>query len=467
MSTGLAVVLGLIIGLAAGAGIVWLAQARKLARSGQERDEHALRNAEVTAELTAERDAARTEAELRSQRNAELTVERDAARAETQQQRELAAGLQAKLATAVADRDARVEEMTKKQAEIETRFTEIAAQVSQSTRETFMKEFRDLTTEQTKSAGKTVSELVEPMRERLKELHEHVNKADTARAEDTAKVSQSVEQLVSETSGLRQILRDSKMRGAWGEQHLRNVIEAAGMSRHIDYIEQATLGEPGGETRSRPDVVVKVPGGTSVVIDAKTPFAAYDRAVNSSDETEQREALAEHAAALSERARELGNRDYGRWVSGSPDFVLMYVPTDPMLDVAMDADGEVWQNAWQRHRVLIATPGLLIAFLRTVALAWQRHDIARNAEEVAKLGNDLYSRLSKYLEHVDKMGRGLRSAVDAYNGSIGSFERMVLPGARRFRELGSVSGSDELDGANPIELDVRAVTAPELEPGEG
>ena len=426
MSTGLAVILGVLIGLAAGAGVAWAVLARRAAT---------------------------------------LASERDAARDESAGQRDAVSELRAQLAAVEADRAARVEEMAKKQVELEARFKEIAAEVSETTRANFMKEFRDLTAEQTKTAGKTVSDIVEPMRERLRELQEHVNKADKARVEDTAKVSHSVDQLMSETSGLRRILRDSKMRGAWGEQHLRNVIEAAGMSRHIDFVEQATLGETGADVRLRPDVVVKVPGGASVVIDAKTPFAAYDRAMQSSDEAEQQRALAEHAAALSERAKELGGRDYSRWVSGSPDFVLMYVPTDPMLDVAMDVDSDVWQNAWG-HRVLIATPGLLIAFLRTVALAWQRHDIARNAEEVASLGNELYSRLSKYVEHVEKMGRGLRSAVDAYNGSIGSFERMVLPQARRFRELGSVTGNDELDGPNAIEIDVRTVTAPELESGE-
>ncbi len=428
MSTGFAVVLGLLMGLTAGAVVVWAVLSRRLAQ---------------------------------------VAHERDTARDESAGQRDAVAELRADLASVEADRAARVETMAKQQAEIENRFKEIAAQVSETTRDAFMKEFRDLSTEQTKTAGKTVKELVEPMRERLAELQKHVNKADKARVEDTAKVSQSVDQLVSETSGLRQILRDSKMRGAWGEQHLRNVVEAAGMSRHIDYIEQATVGELGAEGRLRPDVVVKVPGGASVVIDAKTPFAAYDRAVQSADEAEQQRALAEHAAALIERAKELGDRDYGRWVSGSPDFVLMYVPTDPMLDVAMDVDSDVWQNAWHRHRVLIATPGLLIAFLRTVALAWQRQDIARNAETVAKLGNDLYSRLSTYLEHVDKMGRGLRSAVGAYNDSVGSLQSRVLPQAKRFRDLGSVTGGDELDEPNPIELDVRAVTAAELEPGQG
>lgn len=427
MSTGLAVVLGAIAGLAVGAMVVWAVLSRRLKNE---------------------------------------IAERKKAHDESVNQREAASELRTQLAMVEADRAARVEEMAKQQAEIEGRFKEIAAQISETTRDAFMKEFRDLSAEQTKTAGKTVSELVTPMRERLQELQEHVSNADKARVADTAKVSKSVDQLVSETSGLRQILRDSKMRGAWGEQHLRNVIEAAGMSRHIDYIEQATVGEPGGEGRLRPDVVVKVPGGASVVIDAKTPFAAYDRAVQTADQAEQQQALAEHAAALSERAKELGERDYGRWVPGSPDFVLMYVPTDPMLDVAMDVDSDVWQNAWHRHRVLIATPGLLIAFLRTVALAWQRQDVARNAEKVASLGNELYSRLSTYVEHVDKMGRGLRSAVGAYNDSVGSFERMVLPQARRFRDLGSVTGGEELSEPSLVERDVRAANAPELSSGD-
>ena len=448
MSNGLALVLGLLAGLAVGSVAIWALLSPRLQRATAERER-----------LAVERDGA-------ERRNSELTGERDAARAEALELRETAAELGRKLATAEADGKARVEEMTKKQAELEGRFKEIAAEVSEATRDSFMKEFRDLTTEQTKTAGNTVKELVEPMRERLAELQKHVDKADTARAADTAKVSQSVDKLVSETSGLRQILRDSKMRGAWGEQHLRNAIEAAGMSRHIDYIEQATIGEASEDGRLRPDVVVKVPGGASVVIDAKTPFAAFDRAAQATEEAQRQVAREEHAAALRDHAKTLGSRDYGRWVEGSPDFVLMYLPTDPMLDEAMEVDAELWQQAWQRHHVLIATPGLLIAFLRTVALAWQQHDIDQNAKEVAKLGNDLYSRLSRYVSHVDKMGRGLRSAVDAYNDSVGSFERMVLPQARRFRDLGSVAGNEELSEPNVVELDVRAVNAPELESGK-
>ena len=401
-----------------------------------------------------------------SARVAELTGERDAARSEASQHRDVNAGLQADLASATADRDARVEEMSKKQIEIESRFKEIAAQVSETTRANFMKEFRDLTTEQTVNAGKTVKELVEPMRERLQELRDHVNKADKARVEDTAKVSQSVDQLVSETSGLRQILRDSKMRGAWGEQHLRNVIEAAGLRDHVDFEEQPTIGGGSDDRRVRPDVVVKIPGGASVVIDAKTPFDAFDRAMQSEDIDERRRLFREHAIALSERAKELGARNYEQLVPDSPDFVLMYVPTDPMLDVAMDVDREIWQRAWDNHHVLIATPGLLIAFLKTVAMAWKRQDIERDAEKIAELGSELYSRLSRYLRHVEKMGRGLRSAVDAYNDSVGSFERRVLPQARRLEDWAQVTSREVLNEPTHVDMAVGRVNAPELESGD-
>ncbi len=444
MTTGLAVFTGVLVGLVLGTAGGWTVLVRRSTRWHSER-----------SVLTLERETLARERD-------ELRIERDNASEESTAQSETASDLRTQLARVEADRDARVEEMEKRQSELEARFKEIAAEVSETTRANFMKEFRDLAAEQTKTAGSKVSELVEPMRERLQELRQHVDKADKARVADTAKVAQSVDQLVSETSDLRQILRDSKMRGAWGEQHLRNVIDAAGMSQHIDYLEQPVFGELGGEGRSRPDVVVKVPGGANVVIDAKTPLNAYQRAMQTTDQAEQQQAMAEHAAALRERAKELGQRDYGRFVPESPDFVLMYVPTDPMLDEAMRFDGGVWQDAWHRHRVLIATPGLLIAFLRTVALAWQRQDIANNAEQVAKLGKDLYSRLSTYIGHVDKMGRGLNSAVKAYNESVGSFERMVLPQARRFAELGSVAANDQLNTPSPVELDVRAVNAAEL-----
>ena len=424
MSNGLALALGLLAGLAVGAVAVGVALSRRLSQ---------------------------------------VLLERDEARHESAERHEAASELREQLASVEADRAARVEEMARQQAEIEGRFKAVAAEVSRSTRAAFMEDFRDLTNEQTAKASKTVNELVEPMRVRLQELQQHIHQANEARVADTTKVSQSVDQLVTETSGLRQILRDSKMRGAWGEQHLRNVIEAAGMLDHVDFQEQVTVGGSDTNSRLRPDVVVNVPGGTHIVIDAKTPFTAYFEAVRTQDDAERERLLADHARAVNDRAKELGSRNYQDAIDGlSPDFVLMYVPTDPMLDVAMESDAQVWQRAWRDHKVLIATPGLLIAFLRTVALAWQRYETAKNADEIIELGSELCSRLSTYVGHVDKLGRGLRSAVGAYNDSVGSFERMVLPQARRFRDLSKATGSEALNAPNSVDRSVRAANAPEL-----
>ena len=303
---------------------------------------------------------------------------------------------------------------------------------------------------------------MKPVRESLDKLREHVDASDKARVADTTQVSEGVKQLMTETSGLRKILHNPQLRGEWGEQHLRNVLDAAGMTPHVDYVEQGTLdGAPDG-ARLRPDVLVRIPGGATVVIDAKTPHDRYDQALRSNDDQEQARLLAEHAAALSGHAKVLAGRDYAQWVEGSPDFVMMYVPTDPLLDAAINAEPAIWQETWQHHRVLIATPGLLIAFLRTVALAWRQQEVQRNANEIAETTRELYSRLRTYTGHVDKMGRGLRQAVEAYNDGVGSFQSRVLVQARRFEELSATGEARQIGEPAPVEQTVRRVDTPEL-----
>lgn len=356
-------------------------------------------------------------------------------------------------------------------AEIDTRFKGLASEVLKSSTEEFRKQAAEQFKQQQALADKdlkaretAVQNLVKPVRESLDKLREHVDASEKARIADTTKVGQSVEQLIAETSGLRKILHNPQLRGQWGEQHLRNVLDAAGMSPHVDYVEQGTLtGMPDG-ARLRPDVLVRIPGGATVVIDAKTPYDRYDAALRSDDEQEQKKLLKEHATALAGHAKVLADRDYAQWIEGSPDFVMMYVPTDPMLDAAINAEPTIWQDTWERHRVLIATPGLLIAFLRTVALAWRQQDIQKNAQEIAKAAGELYSRLRTYASHVDKMGRGLRQAVGAYNDGVGSFQSRVLVQARRFEELSAADESGQIGDVVPVEEAVRQVEAPELRP---
>ena len=351
--------------------------------------------------------------------------------------------------------------------ELDTHFKGLASEVLKSSTEEFRKQAAEqfkqhqaLADKDLKARETAVENLVKPVRESLNELRKHVDKSNEARSADTAKVSDGVQKLIAETSGLRKILHNPQLRGEWGEQHLRNVLDAAGMSKHVDYLEQAHL--TGDGAGLRPDVVVQIPGGAKVVIDAKTPFDRYNAAMRSDDEQEQNKLFKEHAAALVGHAKALADRDYAQWIEGSPDFVMMYVPTDPMLDAAINTDPTIWQDTWERYRVLIATPGLLIAFLRTVALAWRQQDIQKNAQEIAKAAGTLYSRLRTYASHVDKMGRGLRTAVGAYNEGVGSFQARVLVQARLFEDLSGADESGQIGKGVLVDEAVRQVEAPEV-----
>ena len=389
----------------------------------------------------------------------ERTQERDTTREQLDSVNAKLSQLSATLAEVEADHQARQEEHETYRAEMETRFTGIATTVTQSTREDFIKEFRDLTKQQSEVSQEAVTNLVKPVRERLAELQKYVDDSDKRREHDYARVTGGVERLLQETTGLRRILHNPSKRGEWGEQHLRNVMEAAGMTDHVDFVEQMQFSSEDGA--GRPDVVVSIPGGVQVIVDAKTPFESYDAAMQASDDEERDRLYANHARDLLGHAQTLQKRDYSRWVDGSPDFVLMYVPTDPMLDVAIDANSGVWQEAWEKHRVLIATPGLLIAFMRTVALAWQQQAIQQNAQEIAGAAKMLYDRLATFTNHLGNVGKGLDRAVKAYNSGVGSYEGRVLPQARRIEALGAVEDSKPIEDPVTIDLAPRQLSAPE------
>ncbi len=396
-----------------------------------------------------------------------IRQERDDARVERDKRAEQLTNAQSEISGLQSAHKEREKALTERRAELDTHFKGLASEVLRSSTEEFRKQAAEQFKQQQALANKdlkaretAVENLVKPVRESLDKLRKHVDESDQARVADTTKVSEGVEKLIAETSGLRKILHNPQLRGQWGEQHLRNVLDAAGMSPHVDYVEQAPL--TGGGARLRPDVLVRIPGGATVVIDAKTPYDRYDAALRSDDEQEQKQLLKDHAIALAGHAKVLADRNYAQWVDCSPDFVMMYVPTDPMLDAAINADPTIWQDTWERHRVLIATPGLLIAFLRTVALAWRQQDIQKNAQEIAKAAGTLYGRLRTYASHVDKMGRGLRQAVGAYNDGVGSFQSRVLVQARLFEDLSGADESGQIGEVVPVDEAVRQVEALEL-----
>lgn len=405
--------------------------------------------------------------EERDQQLSGALSERDTARTELDEVRDEREATRRELAQVKADHDARIEVLTEAQKQLETQFKGIADDVTKANSEAFLKQakaqFEDhqkLSDADLEKRQKAIDELVKPVKENLAKFEEQVVAMEKDRKGAYDVLRNQVGQLRDTAQGLSEALRSPQMRGQWGEQQLRNILELSGLSERIDFVEQDTIDL--GESRGRPDAVVHIPGGLEVIIDAKTPLSSYLDAHHADDEQRQGELLNSHANSLLGHAKTLGDRDYASAVDGSPDFVVMFVPAEPILDAAMDVKPTLWEDAWQKHRVLIATPGLLLAFLRTVAVAWQQQDLQENAQKIADGAADLYDSLRIYAGHVDGVGKGLSRAVDAYNRSIGSLEGRVLPRARKFEDWGVVSGTKQIESATSVEAIARPVAAPEL-----
>jgi DNA recombination protein RmuC len=224
-----------------------------------------------------------------------------------------------------------------------------------------------------------------------------------------------------------------KARGRWGEQQLRNVLESCGLSEHADFQTEVSITGSDGD-RLRPDVIIKVPGGQSLVIDAKVSLNAYQDAFGAVDEGERLLALAAHTASMRAHVNSLGNKAYWNQFTDAPDYVIMFVPGEHFLSAALEHDPTLWDFAFEK-RVLLATPTNLIAIARTVSAVWRQEKLAGQAREIAELGKDLYARLSVMGGHVARVGKNLDTAVGAYNSFVGSLESQVLTQAKKFEAL--------------------------------
>ena len=318
--------------------------------------------------------------------------------------------------------------------------------------------FQTTSTQFLELAGTRLGATVAPLQESLKRVGMQVDELDRARAQSYGALRQQVEALAERTGSLTNALRSPNVRGRWGESQLRNVVELAGMIEHCDFVSQATTRGDDGDLL-RPDLVVRIPGGKSVVVDAKVPLQAYLDAFETTDEAERRERLAVHARQVRDHLTKLAAKAYWRQFSPAPDFVVMFVPDETLLRVAHEHDPRLSEDGWSQH-VIIASPSTLMSLLRTVAAVWQQETIAESARQVSELGRELYKRLSTMGTHLAKLGRTLDSTVDAYNRTVGSLERQVLPQARRFAEHG-ITGV-EAPELQPVERQARALAAPEL-----
>ncbi len=311
---------------------------------------------------------------------------------------------------------------------------------------------------------------LEPVQEALRRYEDHIRELELARKqayggleEQIRNLLASEQQIQRETSSLVSALRQPQVRGRWGELTLHRVVELAGMSEHCDYVEQESVAVEGG--RRRPDMVVNLPAGRQVVIDAKCSLDAYLSAVEASDESVRKACLARHCQQLRDHMNALAQKSYWDQFAAAPEFVVMFVPGESFLAAAVDVDANLIEDGLEK-KVLLASPINLIALLRAIAYGWRQEQVAKSAQEVSDLGRSLYDRLSTFLGHLSNVGKRLKNATEAFNQAVGSLETRVLPSARRFRDLGAAT-SAEIPELEPVDTQPRELAAPEASEDDG
>lgn len=305
---------------------------------------------------------------------------------------------------------------------------------------------------------KAVESLVKPINEALKKTELQIQEIERDRqrafgsiGEQLKLMSETQLRLQNETQNLVKVLRRPEVRGRWGEMTLKRLAELAGMVEHCDFFEQENVATADG--RLRPDMIIRLPDERELVVDVKTPLDSYINAMEATDDSVREAALVQHARKVRERINELAKKEYWNQFPRSPDFVILFIPGDQFLAAALDRDAALIDDAL-RQKVMLATPTSFVALLKAVAYGWRQVALADNAETIRTLAEQLYDRLSTFAGHLDRTGKSLQNAVQHYNSAVGSLERQVLPGARKFTELG-VHPKKELGRLDPLEVQPR------------
>jgi DNA recombination protein RmuC len=385
-----------------------------------------------------------------------------------------AAGLRAALAADRAAAAQREAMLVRTDAQLRELFGSQAAEALQRNSEAVIKLAEAQLAKTATQAGgdlakrqQAIDQLVGPLRESLGKVEQQLAEiekgrvtSDSALREQVLAMSHASEQVRSETSHLVTALRAPQIRGRWGEMQLERVVEAAGMAEHVDYDLQASARGSDGTTQ-RPDLVVRLCGGKNVVVDSKVAFSAYLEAMEARDEATHDARMKAHARHLRTHIDSLSAKAYWERFDPTPEFVVCFVPADAFLDGALREDPTLLEYAFGKD-VVLATPSTLVALLRTIAYTWRQEALAANAEEVHKLGRELYQRLSTMGGHIDKLGRSLGSAVTSYNQTVSSLESRVLVTARRMSDLKVVGSGDPLETPKQVTEAARFAQAPEL-----
>ena len=382
------------------------------------------------------------------------------------------ARLQAQLEHERAGFDQKLELLEQAKAQLTDSFKALSAEALRSNNASFlelaktqMEQFQVSARGDLEQRQKAFEAVVGPIRESLDKFAGHVRNLEQARAHAYSTLSEQVRSLADgqrelrlETGNLVSALRSPVVRGRWGEMQLRRVVEMAGMLAHCDFVEQTTVTADG--SRLRPDVIVKLPGGRNVVVDAKAPLMAYLEAHEARDEEVRQLRLADHARQIRDHVTKLSAKSYWGQFDPTPDFVVLFLPGEPFFSAALEQDPSLIEEG-VAQQVILATPTTLIALLRAVAYGWRQEQVAESARVVSDLGRELHNRLATMSDHFARLGRCLDGSVRAYNETLGSLERRVLVTARRFKEHGAVP-SGELAELLPVERSPQLPQAPEL-----
>jgi len=353
--------------------------------------------------------------------------------------------------------EARIQELVEAKEALSAQFAEISNKLLVEAQETFLKRADQRFRQSEEHAGQNLKALLQPVHDRLERYETTVQKVEAERRDAFGMLSGQIEamrtgteRVSAEAAKLVNALRNApKARGRWGEQQLRNVLESCGLSEHCDFATEVSVADGEGG-RLRPDVVVCVPGGQSLVIDAKVSLNDYQDAFGAVDEADRATHLAAHAQAIRTHVNALGAKAYWAQFEDAPDYVVMFIPGEHFLTAALEHDATLWDYAFEK-RVLLATPTNLIAIARTVAAVWRQERLAKEARQIGELGKELYERLAKAADDLRKVGSGLSTAVNNYNSFVASFETRSLVTARKFRELNIEPGRRDIDVLTPVE----------------
>lgn len=436
-----------VIGLLFGSVLAWLALRSRTARLEAQLS---LREKELSAEkvyLARLLEDQRTLLEARARLESALELERKASNEKIE------------LLTAANERAAE---------DLQKSFKALAADALQSNNTSFLqiaqetlKRFQGEASRDLETRQKAVADLVGPVRESLDKVDAQIQQMEKERIDAYGGLRQQVDSLItsqrelqSETGNLVRALRTPNVRGRWGEIQLRRVVEIAGMLSYCDFAEQETItGESG---RLRPDLVVKLPGGKCVVVDAKTPLQAFLDAFETNDEEKRRACLTTHARQVRDHINTLAGKKYWEQFESTPEFVVMFLPGETFFSAALEQDTGLIEHG-VLNKVIPASPTTLIALLKAINYGWNQEKLARNAQDISALGRELHERLKKLATHITAVGTNLDRAVEAYNQAVGSLESRVLVSARKFAELGAPVAED-IPEVEPIEKTARTLS---------